>query len=230
MKTTSLAGLAWATGFGGFSLAKLRASATSKFLWNLILEGGPDFRHLIVPPFDANKDSYGYAYWSNRYKSHAIGSSTADWETRWNEDYDHISLSGVEFGVLKIAGWLTLQIEAGNVAIVNNVFASENRDHAYSLLLLQSGDLTAGANDLSRNGWGGRLAEVLDTKLVSLTQQVRLFCNGVDARSALAHDNARVIAARDTRKLALSYPDALVADRNSTESTAIMARICWKDG
>ena len=72
-----------------WNLSRARASTTAfqKTLLNLILDGGPDFRHLLVPPYSSDPSSYGYAYWSHHFRAHAVSELSSSWETRWQEDY-----------------------------------------------------------------------------------------------------------------------------------------------
>ena len=68
-----------------WNLSSARASTTDfkKTLLNLILGGGPDFRHLLVPPYSSDPSSYGYAYWSHHFRAHALSEVPSSWETRW---------------------------------------------------------------------------------------------------------------------------------------------------
>lgn len=203
-----------------------RASTVSsrKTFLNLVLEGGPDMRHLIVPPYSDDSASYGYTYWSHRWRSHEIAGAPAAWQSRWESDYSPVTWQGTTFGILNKAGWLKEAFEAGNVAVISNIYASKNRDHSHSLLKLESGDLTTGNNDFGRDGWGGRLAAVLEGNVVSMTSRVRLFCNGPHPDLAGSHDNKRVISARDTRNLGLYYPESLKEDPSARDNRAVMAR------
>ncbi len=204
-----------------------RAEVPSTFqrsLVNVTLRGGPDMRHLIVPPFDSQPDSYGHAYWSNRWSAHGIDNDPAAWEARWNDAYFHVESGGVSFGVLQKAAWLKDQFEAGNVAIISNVKASESRDHSHALVVYESGDLAAGANDLTRDGWGGRLAKASSGNVVSMTGQVRLFCNGPHPTDPDSHDNSVVISAQDTRELALFHAPSLADDPAGAGSQAVLSR------
>lgn len=209
-----------------WNLPKVLASADSakKTFLNLIFVGGPDFRHLLVPPYSGEQSSYGYAYWSHRWKSHNILEAPFAWENRWQSDYTPVTFNGLTFGIHNKAGWLREQFELGNVAIISNVYASENRNHSHSLLKLESGDLETGSNDFGRDGWGGRLAEVIGGNVVSMTRQVRLFCNGPHPTSSKSHDNKIVISAKDTRNMGLSFPGELKENPSSTNTKAIMAR------
>lgn len=198
-------------------------STSQKTLLNIILDGGPDFRHLIVPPYSSSPSSYGYAYWSHHFRAHGIADLPSAWENRWETEYTPVTFQGVTFGILNKAGWLTQQFKEGNVAIANNVYASKNRDHSHSLLKLESGDLQVESSAIGRDGWGGRLAEVLDGNVVSMTRQVRLFCNAPYIRGG-SHNNQRVISGEDTRNMGLYVPEELKENPSSTSTKARIAR------
>ncbi len=190
----------------------------------LMLRGGPDYRHLIVPPYSANPQSYGATYWRNRWRSHAIGSSEADWQARWEDDYLPVEADGHSFGILGKCGWLKSQFDAGNVAIINNVLGSTTRDHHHSEIVFESGDRTAGPNDLTRDGWGGRLAQAVDGRVVSMHGDVRLFCNGAHPTNPQMHDNSRVISTSNTRDMALFRPESLAENPAARDSQAVLSR------
>ncbi len=42
------------------------ASIAHPVLVNVTLVGAPDFRHLLPPPYDPARNSYGYRYWEAR--------------------------------------------------------------------------------------------------------------------------------------------------------------------
>lgn len=174
----------------------------SRKLVNLVLNGGPDFRHLIVPKPSTDPTAYGYFYWKYRASSHYIDGDRSDtWQNRYDLDYERVTSVGgatvPEFGVLKRAGWLKDQLVAGNVAVIANVKHSENRDHAHSLLMLQSGDLSTTAFATDRDGWGGRLASAVAGNVFSMTRQRLLFANLPKG------SKSQIVSARDTRKFGL---------------------------
>ena len=193
-------------------------------LLNITLRGGPDFRHLIVPPVDSAADSFGNAYWLNRWRSHGATIDPASWQQRYDNDYLPVDVGGTRFGVLGKAAWLKQQFDAGNVAIINNVAGSTTRDHSHSLVVYESGDSAAGPNDLTRNGWGGRLASAVDGNVVSMTSRVRLFCNGPHPSNPRSHDNRSVVTASNTREIALYHDPDLQTDPTSRSSRAILSR------
>jgi uncharacterized protein (DUF1501 family) len=179
------------------------APSTTRTLVHILLEGGPDFRHLFVPPPNSNRQSYGYKYWNNRVSTTGRGSSSdnpARWQEIYNRFYEQVSRNGVTFGILKDAngrananGWLINQFNAGNVAIINNVHHSTSRDHAHSLLVLQSGNYTTSAGTANAGGWGGRLITNTgaNDKLVSFTRAIRPFCNTPNKGKILSFTNSR---------------------------------------
>jgi len=192
-------------------------------LLSMMLRGGPDLRHLIVPPYDDDPQSYGYLYWSNRAAAHDVGATREAWRARFTEGYDAIELGGVRFGVLKKARWLRGRIEAGQVAILSNVLGASSRDHHHAELVYEAGDRGAGPNDLTRDGWGGRLAQAVGGNAVSMINSVRLFINGAHPSDPTQHDNRHVITAPDTRALGLWTPDP-GTDPGSRDARSVMGR------
>lgn len=181
----------------------------SRKVVNLTLGGGPDLRHLFVPKPSTDPASYGYSYWKYRASSHYIDSeNTASWTSRYTSDYLPVTqINGTpvpEFGVLARCAFLHAEIVAGRVAIVSNVQFSENRDHAHSLLMLESGDMNTSASSASRDGWGGRLADHLAGNVFSMTRQKLMFCN-LPMNTA---SGSQVVSARDTRKFGLATSSA----------------------
>lgn len=207
-----------------FRNLKALAASSQRILLNIVLEGGPDFRHLIVPPYNLSTSSYGYQYWAHRYQAHSIGSSASDWQTRWNDDYLPVTSGETTFGILSKAQWLKDQFDAGKVAIINNVVGSSTRDHSQATLALEAGDASTGPHDFGRDGWGGRLSAFLEANVVSMTRQVLLFCNGPHASDSRLHDNSRVISAKDSRNMALYVPNSLDLDPAATDKLAVMSR------
>ena len=57
-----------------------------RFLVNVLLEGGPDFRHLFPPPFTLSADSYGHRHWMERARSHSTEASVPNLQNRWDKD------------------------------------------------------------------------------------------------------------------------------------------------
>lgn len=170
---------------------------------NLVLDGGADFRHIFSPIFSEDKSSYGYNFWKNRASAHNLDSNNLASLQARSDEYLKVTKDNFSFGINPKASWLKDEFEKGNVAIVNNIINSTNRDHSHSLLKLESGEPLAGAHDFERSGWGGRLARELNANIVSLTRNVRLFCNAPNGDDWLNHNNDIVISASDSRNMGL---------------------------
>ncbi|MEM7179863.1 MAG: DUF1501 domain-containing protein [Spirochaetota bacterium] len=186
-------------------------AANGRTLINILLEGGPDFRHLFVPPPSSSTTSYGYKYWNNRTTSIGRGASSNDptgWQTIYENAYEEMSLTDnsgntITFGVLKdnngtdnANAWLREKIKSGNVAIINNVYHSISRDHSHSLLILQSGSYQTGIGQAGIQGWGGALASAISGKVISFTNQLRPFSNVSDKSKLLSFTNSRSFGLR----------------------------------
>jgi hypothetical protein len=191
---------------------------------NLMLRGGPDFRHIIVPPFAGESSGPGFLYWSNRWRSHGLGQDPEDWQRRYASDFVPVQIGGRTLGIWKDAGWLRAQIAAGKAALCHNVVGATSRGHSHAELVWESGARATTPNDFTRDGWGGRLAQDLGGRVVSMTSPVRLFCNGRHASDPHLHDNAHVITASDTRNIALHRPDVLATEPASRGAAAVLSR------
>lgn len=170
------------------------ASITNRVLINLYLNGGPDFRHLIVPAYESNPDSFGNKYWKHRWRSHRISSDSNTWQARWDNDYYPITVGGenwnaslvdsnglnggVRFGIWREAGWLIDMFRSGHVALIFNAVGGTNRAHDLSTLMLEQGNVLSSLNDQDRSGWGGRVARSAGGNAISLTSTPRAFCFG----------------------------------------------------
>jgi len=191
--------------FGSLEAAQ-GSAATPKTIVNLVLDGGPDFRHLIVPAYESDNDdsnSYAYNFWKAR--GSLFGKySPSDLKQVYSQNYDDITISGIKCGILKKCAWLKDEIGRGNVAIINNVVASTNRNHYHSLIMMENGSLSANEHNLDVSGWLGRSAKALgDANVVSLSREVRLVCNGPCATNPNTHDNSIVIANPNSRSMGL---------------------------
>lgn len=184
-----------------------QTKAQKPIVVNLILDGGADFRHIFTPEFSELESSYGYNFWRARATSHNLNPNDIASLRERSLEYSKVSKNGLSFGVHPNATWLKEEFERGNVAIINNVLNSSNRDHSHSLIMLESGDIRASSHDFDRSGWGGRLAKEAGGNILSLTDTVRLFCNAPDKESLLSHNNDIVISARDSRNIGLYHYD-----------------------
>jgi len=176
----------------------------NRVLVDVMLPGGPDFRHLMPPPFEP--DTVGYHHWKVRASAHNISNAPAAWKRRWNQDYFHLSDGQTTFGLLKKAGWLKKMWDAGMVAIVNNVVGGTSRDHAHCQMIKNQGNLSSGPNDFGRPGWGGRLVSVAGGNVLALTPIPLSFCFGPDPQNPEGHSNANVIVVANSRKIRLYHP------------------------
>jgi len=207
---------------GGFK-AFAAAPSGQTTLVNLVLGGGPDLRHLFVPAYSSDTSTFGYQYWNHRFRAHDISNSETAWQNRYNDDYTPLNSNGTTFGILNKAGWLKDQFQAGNVAIINNVIGATTRDHSQAMLTLESGDSAVGSHDFNRDGWGGRLVQNIGGNVVSMTTQVRLFCNGATSNS-FDHDNTQVISCKDSRNMSLYHSSKLDTDPAAKDARSIMSR------
>jgi len=220
------------------------ASILQRTLVDLFLDGGPDFRHLIVPAFSSIEGSFGQRYWTNRQRSHRLSDFGQTAEQRWNNDYYHITVgdtnqnwtnnvvdqgnlnSGIEFGILKSAGWLIDMFRAGHVALVFNAYGGVNRAHDLSSLMLKQGNVNATLNDRLRSGWGGRLARSANSNCVSLVSSPSAFTFGPvgspNDYDAADLDNMDLIAVSNSRELGLF--DVPFSDRQYRIFNQKMAR------
>jgi len=211
--------LAW-TGLGT-PLQAGTTPAVSKTVINLMLDGGPDFRHLIVPAYKSGDadDSYAAQFWLSRASLWSV-SSADELKQKYLDNYDDVTISGIKCGILKSCAWLRDEIDAGNVAIVNSVIGSTNRDHHHSQLMIESGSLEIGAHSLDASGWEGRAASSLGGNVLSLTPSVRLICNGPHPTDTNKHDNSCVISNYYSRDAGLyNYDTQGDLDSGSAEYT-----------
>jgi len=179
----------------------------NRVLINMMLSGGPDFRHLFPPPFDSNPDSYGYRYWQARAGAHSIAESSSAYQARWENDYLHASDGQTKFGILAKCGWLKRMWDAGNVAVISNTVGGTTRNHPHCELIMNQGNLSSSPTDSERSGWGGSLAFYSGGNVLSLTRAPRPFAYGPDLSDPDQHDNQNLISMRNTRQLALYRAD-----------------------
>jgi len=200
-------------------------------LVNIFLNGGPDFRHLIVPVFSADTSSYGYTYWFNRAALFSITpSDTAALQNYFTANYDTVTLSNETFGIMKKAAWLKQEIESGNVAIINNVGGSTSRNHLLSQMVAESGNpAITQMQGYSHSGWGGRVAQSLNANVVSLSHVIRTFAKGAKNGDMYKADYNSIINVNDSRNMGLYHFDTAASmAQNSSEwqwsDKAVMSR------
>ncbi len=223
--------------YGSGSLPSVISSAyaapapiNNRMLINLYLNGGPDLRHLIVPAYDSNPDSFGNKYWKHRWRAHRLDQTDqSTWQQRWEEDYYPITVGGenwnaglvdqgglnstnsaqgaITFGIWREAGWLIDMFRAGNVALVFNAVGGTNRAHDHSTLMLEQGNLLSELNDRDRSGWGGRVARSAGGNAIALTSSPRPFCFGplgaAPGYNPNKIDNIDLVSVEDSREIGL---------------------------
>lgn len=186
-------------------------------LAHMFLNGGPDMRHMLPPAFSSAAGSVGRGYWESRTGAHGIGNNLGSAERRWNEDFFAVSDGGTEFGILRRCAWLKDMWDAGNVAIICNVFGADSRDHEHAIRTMELGNMAA-EKPTDGNGWGGRLAAAAGGNVVALTTSARRFCFGPNPsqpRNLSLVDKSNLVPAADTRNAGLFdvAPDAFYGRR-----------------
>ena len=205
------------------SLARAAHSATAvpRTLVNIMLGGGSDLRFVFVPDPATHDVDYVDQFWTARSNIYA-SENYADYTAMYAAEYTTVSDGGFSFGIHNSCGWLIQEFNAGNAAIVCNVFGSSNRRHDHSQVIINTGDLTAGQLDTSREGWGGRLVEAAagTPNVVAVSGGVSLFCNGSDPDSRLG----QLIHGKNMRNMSLPVVDpglSVTHSRNVTRRALI---------
>lgn len=214
---------------GALSPGRLWACTTlaERRLINVTLLGGADFRQLFVPEvpaLEASLTPYAQAFWRSRAPLYGaagapMGTTFADFLNIWTNEYLPTTSGAVTFGINNKAGWLKQQFDLGRVAIVSNVNNSKQRDHVFSQLVIAAGDFNTGKHDVSRDGWGGRLAASLgvNANVVSVTNNVTVFCNGPDSSNRVR----RVISLPRSRDAVFTTPHPTAVDEASIMRRAL---------
>ena len=177
-------------------------------LAHVMLLGGPDFRHLFPPAFDANPSSYGFNFYQARAKALKIEANAAAFADVWQNRYAHVTAGNTQFGILGGCDWLTDMWNAGHVALVANVVGAESRDHAHAQIVWETANRSLGQTDKPGTGWGGRLADAADSQVFSLTNTPRPFCFGADAADPSAPSSDRVVTLASPDSVGLFQPTA----------------------
>lgn len=243
IKSTFYSGLLYGTGalpsFVNESNAAFEPLG-NRILVNTFLNGGPDMRHIVVPAFDNNTNSVGYQYWSNRWRAHDIANNANAWRARFNDDYFPITVgadnwgqtganlvdaggknSGFTFGIWKEAGWLIDMFVKGNAAFVFNAAGGRNRAHDLAALQLNQGNLLSQLSDLSRSGWGGRLARSADRNMISVTNTPNRFCFGPEGVAPNYNpnrlNNDDLVSIARSREIGLNEYDLAIFQANQAD-------------
>jgi uncharacterized protein (DUF1501 family) len=174
-------------GLKPWSALLAQGAATNRMLVNTMLLGGADFRYAVAPSPDYDP-AYVSSFWNARRTLYSSSySSYADlYAALYIDTAD--PRSGLRFGIHRSCGWLADRFEAGNAAIVANVFGSNNRRHDHSQLIVETGDPGISASETNRDGWGGRLAAGIsqDAHALVVSQAVSMIGMGTDPNDRLS--------------------------------------------
>lgn len=213
-------------GLGGLSNSLQAAPVNNRQIVQITLDGGPDFRQLLVPePSFSNQNTFGYTFWANHWRTHGINSFNESNVTDvWKNQYDEVELNGQTFGVLKKAAWLKNEIQAGRVALINNIYVSSSRDHVHSQMALDYGRMNTRTNEMLGSGWGGRLAsQHFNGRVISLTNTPRRFCYGpLDGQPERRGRTDNLITLLNTRNAGL--PDYRTNNASERDRRTLAAR------
>jgi len=180
------------------------APVSRRTLINVMLKGGPDWRHVMPPAWNETAGSVGNAFWKARARSYAASENNASLNAQWSERFFKRESGGQEFGILKTCEWLREMYDDGNVAVVCNVIGSDSRDHLLSELIMAQGNRSSGPNDFERSGWGGRLASIANANVVSLSSAPSAFCYGLHPSGDInQYYVGNHVGIRDTRNTGL---------------------------
>ncbi|MEL7450317.1 MAG: DUF1501 domain-containing protein [Pseudomonadota bacterium] len=174
-----------------------------RVLAKLMLPGGPDMRHIIVPPYEAGAQTYGYNYWQARARAHGIADTASAWQQRWNNDFTAFSHGATQFGIHNDCGWLQQLWQDGKLAIVSNVYGGSSRDHANCIDIIEQGVQSFAPNEPYRAGWGGRLADIAGGPVASLTVSPRTFCYGPATSGTATYGTGNIVSAANVRAMTL---------------------------
>ncbi len=170
---------------------------------NLMLVGGPDWLHLMPPPFNEDPDSVEFKHWQERAGVHGLDDKPESWQQRWQQDYFPVKSGQTEFGILKKCAWLKDMFEQGHVSVYHNVIAGKTRDHAHCQLIMELGDEQATLQDVNKAGWGGRYAVETNTNVAALTPSPRKICHCPHPTDRNKYTQSNIIPAGDTRAMVL---------------------------
>ena len=193
-----------------WGMSKVRADGFAAlnhpFLANIMLGGGPDMRHLLMPAFSSVEGSYGREFWRVRATAQGVGDTVPALEERWHQAYLPVASGDTQFGILARAGWLHQMWNAGKVAVICGVLNDTSRDHELATRMMEMGNRQAGKFSFG-SGWGGRLAQATNSNVVALTTSPRRFsfCPNPHAPLDLVQiDNHRLVSAANMREVALA--------------------------
>ncbi|MCZ6856206.1 MAG: DUF1501 domain-containing protein [Gammaproteobacteria bacterium] len=211
MKSTAASLLAaQCGGIATRAYADLPLVMNSNMIVQCMLLGGPDFRHFFPPAFDPTPGSFGREFFSVRASAYQIEDTPEAAESLWNTGFDPVNGGGVDFGIMQGLDWLKTMWDQGNVALIENVAGATSRDHQHAQLVWESSDRTLTQLSRPDTGWGGRLADAGDGKVVSLTPSPRLFCLHRHPDDPSVIGTQRIVTLTDPANIGLFRPDSTV--------------------
>jgi uncharacterized protein (DUF1501 family) len=184
------------------------AAVNNPILVNISLDGGPDMRYLFPPAWNSASGSYGRRHWDVRAHVHDTDGSASALQACWQNDYAPAYFGNTQFGILKQCGFLKQLWDAGQLALVNNAYTVNTRDHQHGQLVMEQGNSTAGKTS-EGSGWGGRLAQAVGGHVLALSNSARTFTFGPDptAPNDLTRVNkSRLVHLRNMREASLYQP------------------------
>lgn len=194
-----------------------------KFLLKVHLDGAPDMRHIFAPKPDSDATSPAYQFWKARSAIYGIGQDFNSWSNTFSALYHPVSFNGVEFGILKEAGWLKRQWDLDCVAIINNVLVSGSRDHVFGSVVVQTGYTDLGATDRDRDGFGGRLVKALNANVVGFHGATQ-FCYAPHPSDPTSHTLDRLISVENARRMGFHQSNGRRVNRVDTDGDAVVER------
>ena len=212
LKTSAAAAALAGLGLSRPGRAELPNLLNRNLLVHFMFLGGPDLRHLFPPAFDPTPGSYGREFFRIRASVYDIEPTPEAGEAFWQNTFDPVSSGGQTFGIRRELGWLKSMWDAGNVALVENVVGAVSRDHDHAQLVWESGDRALTQSSRPDTGWGGRLVQAADTRLVSLTRTPRPFCIHPHPTEPGLVSTRRIVTLTDPSSVGLYRPDAGVPD------------------
>lgn len=198
-------------------------SITNKFLTMVNLNGGPDMRHLFAPKPSSTPGTAGFAYWTHRSSVYGIGNDYNSWNNAFNSLYTPMTSNGVTFGFMNEAGWLKRQWDLGRVAIINNVYSTNSRDHISGDEIIQQGYTDLSSTDRDRDGFGGRIAKAVNANVVGL-HGATPFCWAPHPTNQLTHTLDRVIPISNARDMGFYESNARRVNRIDNSSDSVVER------
>lgn len=187
------------------------APLKNRTLLNLMLEGGADFRHIIVPEYSSKPNTFGYHYWRARAASHGVSKTHRELKKFWENHFVHRNTEqhsnkpkqGTSFGIAKSCDWLIKMWDAGHAAIICNAVGSTSRNHDFAVQVMKQGNTLAELGDTNYSGWGGRLAHSTQGAVVRLSHIPSHFCYGPQGNDITNIDNSKLITLADSRSIGL---------------------------